>query len=238
MSPAHGSILFGKTTVAFKVFFINRKTMEIAVHPDKTVVVKAPEGTSFEVVEAKVLKRAGWIIRQIDYFRQFEPRTPKRNYVGGESHLYLGRRYRLKIHRDQERNEVKLVCGFFHVYVKDDSSPEHIKQVMDNWYDEKAFMRFQESFNRCWPQFSKASLPKPNLYLRRLKKRWGSLSKNRRLTLNIDLIRAPKECIDYVITHELCHMRYHDHGPNFYRLLEKVMPDWERRKAKLELSMV
>jgi hypothetical protein len=71
-----------------------------------------------------------------------------------------------------------------------------------------------------------------------MKKRWGSLSHNGLLTLNTDLIRAPKACIDYVITHELCHLKHHNHGPNFYRLLEKMMPDWERRKTQLELSMV
>ncbi|MDA8137897.1 MAG: SprT family zinc-dependent metalloprotease [Desulfobacteraceae bacterium] len=238
MSPAHSSVQFGKTAIAYKVFFVNRKTLEIAVHPDRTVVVKAPDGTSFDVVEAKVLKRAGWIIRQLDYFRQFEPRTPKRNYVGGESHLYLGRRYRLKVHRNQGRNEVKLMQGFFHIYAKDDSSPGHIKQRMDNWYAEKASVKFHDSFERCWPRFSRAMPTKPNIALRHMKKRWGSLSNNGRLTLNIDLIRAPKECIDYVITHELCHLRHHDHGPDFYRLLENMMPDWERRKAKLELSMV
>jgi predicted metal-dependent hydrolase len=71
-----------------------------------------------------------------------------------------------------------------------------------------------------------------------MKKRWGSLSKNELLTLNADLIRAPKECIDYVITHELCHLHYLDHGSDFYRWLEKVMPGWEKRKARLELVMV
>jgi hypothetical protein len=238
MSPARGSVVFGKTTIPFKVLFVHRKTMEIAVHPDGAVVVKAPEGTSFTVVETRVLKRAGWIIRQLDYFRQFEPRTPKRNYVGGESHLYLGRRYRLKIHRNQEHGRVKLVRGFFHIDVKHDASPESIKQILDNWYADKATTKFHESFENCWPQFRRISIPKPKLTLRHMKKRWGSLSKNGRLTINIDLIRAPKECIDYVITHELCHLRHHDHGSDFYRLLEKMMPDWERRKAKLELSMV
>jgi predicted metal-dependent hydrolase len=238
MNPVRGSVVFGKTAIAYKVFFVHRKTMEIAVHPDGTVVVKAPEGTSFASIETRVLKRAGWIIRQLDFFRQFEPRTPKRNYVGGESHLYLGRRYRLKIHRNQEREGAKLVRGFFHIDVKHDASPAHIKQIMDNWYADKAAIKFNATFDRYWPQFSRISYQKPKLTLRHMKKRWGSLSKNGRLTLNIDLIRAPKECIDYVITHELCHLQHLDHGPKFYQLIEKVMPDWERRKAKLEISMV
>jgi len=237
MSPSNGSILFGKQTIRFKLFFVDRKTMEIAVHPDKTVIVKAPVGAEYAVVKEKVRKRAGWIKRQLDFFRQFDPRTPGRSYVGGETHLYLGRNYRLKIHQ-AGHNEVKLVRGFFMVRSKTDTSPEDIKRLMDAWYKKKASLRFQESFDRCWPWFEKELQSKPRVQIRRMKKRWGSLSKNGLLTLNANLIMAPKDCIEYVITHELCHLHYHDHGPKFYRLLEKVMPDWEKRKAKLELAIV
>jgi predicted metal-dependent hydrolase len=237
MSPSHGTVLFGKEIIRFKLFFVDRKTMEIAVHPDQTVIVKAPVTTDYAAVEEKVRKRAGWIKRQLDFFRQFDPRTPGRNYVGGETHLYLGRRYRIKIHLGQ-MNKVKLFQGFFQISVNGDHSPNQVKRLMDAWYVEKASIKFQESYACCWPWFERLSQKKPRVQIRRMKKRWGSLSKNGLLTLNTDLIRAPRECIDYVITHELCHLHYHDHGPNFYRLLEKVMPDWEKRKTKLELALV
>ena len=71
-----------------------------------------------------------------------------------------------------------------------------------------------------------------------MQKRWGSLSDKGTVTLNTDLIRAPKECIDYVVTHELCHLKYNNHGPEFYKLLDSVIPGWEKIKHKLELSMV
>ncbi|BBO90754.1 M48 family metallopeptidase [Desulfosarcina ovata] len=234
---AHGTVLFGRTEIQFKLLFVNRKTMEIAVHPDQTVVVKAPSGTPYKKVENKVLKRAAWIVRQLNFFQQFEPRTPKRNYVGGETHFYLGKRYRLKIH-DAVHNGVKLNRGFFNISVKSDRSPEHIKKLMDAWYVNQAEVKFRESIERCWIKFAHQGVVKPRLSIRRMKKRWGSLSKKGLLTLNTNLIRAPKACIDYVITHELCHTLHHDHGSDFYRLLERVMPDWEKRKAKLELAMV
>lgn len=98
MSSSYGTVLSGREAIRFKLFFVDRKTMEIAVYPDQTVIVKAPVGANYTAVEQKVRKRAGWIKRQLDFFRQFDPRTPKRNYVGGETHLYLGRRYRIKIH--------------------------------------------------------------------------------------------------------------------------------------------
>ena len=79
---------------------------------------------------------------------------------------------------------------------------------------------------------------KPKIVIKKLEKRWGSLAKSGTLTLNINLIKAPKECIDYVVTHELCHIQYHDHSRAFYDLLFHKMPDWERRKMKLEKTEV
>lgn len=237
MTRLKSSIAYGKGTIVFSVIYTRRTTLEIAVYPDKTVIVKAPLGTDFPVIEKKVLKRAAWIIRQIDYFAQFDPRTPPRHYIGGETHLYLGRSYRLKI-CSGDANQVKLIGGYFQVCVKGEISEAHVKHLLDHWYKQKAIVRFSECFDHCWPYFEKLSIIKPRIQIRKMQKRWGSLSKNGILTLNTDLIRAPRECIDYVITHELCHLKYHDHGPGFYRQLEKVMPDWEKRKMKLELTLV
>ena len=78
----------------------------------------------------------------------------------------------------------------------------------------------------------------PRLAIRRMKTRWGSMSPNGTLTLNSDLVRAPRECIEYVVTHELCHLKHRHHDAAFYGLLEQHMPDWEKRKHKLELALV
>ncbi|AGL02593.1 M48 family metallopeptidase [Desulfoscipio gibsoniae] len=232
-----GEIAYGSILIEFQVIHMVRKSLEIAVHPDSTVVIKAPAGIRFEEIKMRVCKRAGWIKRQLDYFRQFEPKTPPRQYVGGETHLYLGKQYRLKI-ISGERDGVKLVRGYFLIQVKDNASSDKVKSLLEAWYADKATGRFRESFERCWPSFEKLSLTKPRLQIRCMKKRWGSLSKNGTLTLNADLIRAPKECIDYVVAHELCHLKYHDHSPAFYGLLDRVMPDWKKRKHKLELALV
>jgi predicted metal-dependent hydrolase len=69
-------------------------------------------------------------------------------------------------------------------------------------------------------------------------KRWGSCTKGGLILLNPELVKAPVYCMDYVIAHELCHLKYHDHSKNFYKLLNKYMPDWEKRKKKLERVMI
>lgn len=231
------TITYGSKKIDYNLFSGNRKTMEIAVHPDSSVIVKAPENSDISQIENKLNKRARWILRQLKYFRQFDPRTPARCYVNGESHLYLGKHYRLKLIKDPA-SSVKLSRGFFHVHCADPRTPQAVKKLLDSWYLERAKVQFREGMDRCWQKFSNAGSEKPNLSVKRMKKRWGSLSEKGTMTLNTDLVKAPKECIDYVITHELCHLKYHAHSSDFYRLLDSIVPDWKKIKHKLELGMV
>jgi len=230
------SFVYGQKTIDYSLFFTERKTMEIAVHPDSTVIVKAPIDADISLIEKKIYKRARWISKQLSYFRQFNPKTPDRRYVSGETHLYLGKQYRLKINQGQ-KNSVKLTKGFFHVTCREEPTPEIAKKLMKRWYLQKANIQFHECLNRCWPKFNSFGFTQPKISIKRMQKRWGSLSDKGTITLNTDLIRAQKECIDYVVTHELCHLKYHDHSPEFYILLDSVLPGWEKIKHKLELSM-
>ena len=231
------TVKYGTRPLRYEVAPSARKTLQIEVYPDQRILVKAPNGTKPEEIIQRVQRKGRWICRQLDYFQQFEPRTPARKYIGGETHLYLGRQYRLKI-LSAEDCGVKLIRGYFKISVNGTPSPQIIKALLDSWYAEKAQKQFIESFERCWPKFERMGFDKPKLVIKRMKTRWGSLSAKGRLSLNIDLIRASKECIDYVVTHELCHLKHHNHSPAFYELLETTMPDWEKRKHRLELSLI
>lgn len=231
------SVVYGRKTFDYSLFFSKRKTMEIAVHPDSTIIVKAPVGSDISLIEKKIIKRARWIFRQLNYFKQFTPKTPERCYVNGETHLYLGKQYRLKITQGNG-NSVKLYRGFFQITCRDEPTPEIAKRLLNKWYIEKATLQFNNSMERCWPKFKRFAFNKPTISIKRMQKRWGSLTDKGSVTLNTALVKAPKECIDYVVTHELCHLKYHDHSPVFYKLLDSVIPGWEKIKHKLELSMV
>lgn len=231
------TIIYGQRSIEYRLFYSARSTMEIAVLPDSTVIVKAPTTADIFKIEQKVSNRARWIIRQLNYFKQFSPRTPERYYLNGETHLYLGKRYRLKIVQDNQ-DRVKLTRGYFLISCRQQPNPVTTQKLLNAWYAEKATLQFNASFERCWPKFKQFSLDRPNLSIRQMHKRWGSLSVNGRLTLNSNLIKTPLECIDYVVTHELCHLKFHNHCSEFYRLLDTVIPDWEKVKHKLELSLV
>jgi predicted metal-dependent hydrolase len=237
MNLALKTFRYGQKSIGYRLLYVDRKTLEIAVNPDSSIVIKVPLDADIPLVEKKLKKRARWIIKQINYFQQLNPKTPERRYLSGETHLYLGRQYRLKcIHCNL--NTVKLAKGYFWVSCKSKSTPDEVKILMNEWYLQKARVQFQESFKRCWPAFSFLGISQPILSIKHMKKRWGSLTKNGVVTLNLELIRAPKECIDYVVSHELCHLKYNNHGSEFFKLLENVCPSWKKIKHKLELSMV
>jgi predicted metal-dependent hydrolase len=231
------SFVYGRKTIEYSLYYCNRKTMEIAVYPDSSVVVKAPLDSDIFMIEKKINKRARWIVKQRNYFMQFTPKTPSRCYVNGETHLYLGKQYRLQISVGNE-DSVKLSGGFFHITCRDESTPEKAWKLLNGWYLEKAALQFNDSMERCWPKFTKYDFIKPSITIKRMQKRWGSLTDKGIVVLNTDLVKAPKECIDYVVIHELCHLKHHDHSPDFYKLLDSVIPGWKRIKNKLELTMV
>lgn len=228
------SVDYGERTISFCVLYSERKTLEISVLPDSSVEVKAPQGASMDAVAAKVKQRAAWIVEKQDWFSKFpKPKSPHQ-YLSGETHLYMGRRYRLKVEvalgTETEKN-VKINGGFLVVSAPKDN-PQIVKKKLDDWLRERAKVIFGKILAFYAEKYA-VSVPL-RMQIRAMKTRWGSLSKGGVLTLNSRLIAAPKECIEYVIVHELCHLKHDNHGKAFYRLLEQRLPDWEKRKDKLE----
>ena len=226
------SISFGRETIHFTLKYGSRRSLTITVQPDLSVLVAGPEGKDLDLIMARVKKRARWILQQQRYFEAFLPPLTPRRYVSGETHFYLGRQYRLKV-RKAAIEDVKLSGRFIHVGVIGRASAKRVRALLDSWLLARARVRFQLSLDRCIEKLSRWGVPRPVLRVRRMKRRWGSCT-NRGINLNLELIRAPSYCIDYVVMHELCHVKYRGHDKRFYELLGKVMPDWERRKARLE----
>lgn len=224
---------FGNKTIAYTLERRARKTLAITVRPDLRIYVRAPIDAEEAAIERVLRKRVMWILQQQRFFAQFLPRTPARQYVSGETHLYLGRQYRLRIrHADQE--EVILMGGYIYIFVGETSDRTRIKALLECWYVAHARERFHERLAECLKSIAGWHIATPRLDIRRMAKRWGSCTSSETLALNPDLIRAPRACIDYVIMHELCHLRYPNHSAAFYNLLSSVMPDWQSRKIRLE----
>lgn len=237
MSFEWRQIEYGSHKIVFAVDRRDRRTLEIAVEPDLSVSIAAPACAAPEDIDTKVRKRAAWILKQQEFFRQFLPRTPERQFIAGETHLYLGRQYRLKV-RPGLIDRVRFYRGYIDIETIRPKTTTHIRDMVQAWYRERAKMKFEERLQLNRQRFASPDAVNPKaLIVRKLSQRWGSMSPAGRLILNTRLIEAPVDAIDYVITHELCHMIHPHHGAAFVKVLENVMPDWVSRKTKLEALM-
>jgi hypothetical protein len=217
----------------------------IKVHPDQRVVATAPNDATDEMIYDAMLKRARWIWQSLqDFAKQQDHVLPKR-YVSGETQFYLGRRYVLKVIADAEtadvtNSTVKLSRGKLNVELSESDSKIDlearamiVKSLIDEWYKNKAKLIFIERLEVVLPKAAWVT-DTPAFRLLVMKKQWGSCSTKGNLILNPHLVKAPKECIDYVILHELCHIAEHNHSEHFWRLLMQVMPNWKEVKARLD----
>lgn len=226
---------FGKRELRMELSYRPRKTMAIRVHPDGRVEVWVPDTVTREKALAKLRVKAPWIVRQLDDFEQFRPGITARQYVAGETHLYLGKQYRLKLQLG-EASGVKAYRGQLWVSATN-GDPTAIQQRIEAWYLVRAREVFASLLEEVLPKFRRYGINQPRLRIRKMQKRWGSCTAGGAVVLNTELIRAPKSCIEYVLVHELCHLVHHNHGVAFYRLLGRLLPDWEKRKVRLERLM-
>ena len=236
MKTMRQEVVFGTETIGYEIRFLpTRHTLGIEVHPDLSVIVRAPAGCDFETIQARVRKRASWISKQLTHFQRYSPRTPARQYVSGETHLYLGRQYRLKLVAGEPAS-VKMNHGHLVLTLPDKADTDRVKALLHRWYLDHARQVFIAVLDEFLPRFKGSQ--RPRLTVRAMQSRWGSLSQAGTMTLNANLVRAPRACIEYVVAHELCHLKHRDHDARFFRLLGQVMPNWEKRKQLLETALL
>ena len=205
----------------------------IKVYPSCRVVVSAPKDASNDDVLRAVKKRGRWIYEQLREFKKLLEFTTPRKYISGESHYYIGKQYLLKVITASDQTQsVKLLRGKLEVTVRGPST-EKVKKLLDDWYKARA----KEVFSKRLDAMLAHTLwvaERPPLRVLTMQTQWGSCSRNGRLTLNPHLVKAHRDCIDYVILHELCHIAEFNHSERFYRLMNKVMPQWEKIKHRLD----
>ena len=227
---------YGARTIDFDVVRVDRKTLGIIVHPSGRIEVRAPFDAASNDVRDRVQRRARWILRHQRRFTELVQAEVPKEYVSGETHRYLGRQYRLKVMPNGLAAEgVRLVGRHFEVYSPEPTNPGRTRRLLERWYRRKAEHHLRGRFERGCGMMARYGVAPPPLQIRRMERRWGSYTPSGRILLNPHLVLAPTACIDYVVVHELCHLRHPHHGREFYDLLDRVMPDWEERKARLEL---
>jgi predicted metal-dependent hydrolase len=232
------SIRYGDAQIGFGICFVPRLRRRVSIHvfPDGRVRVDAPEATALANVVDAVRRRAPWLWQQLETQRAQRHHVLPREYVSGESHFYLGRRYLLKVVCDElaEHGEigVKRLRGRLVVTTRQPDALT-VRRLLEAWYRQRAQEVFARRIDALCSNI--AWLAKPPLFrLRQMRTQWGSCSPAGKLVLNPQLVKAPRNCVDYVITHELCHLKAHNHSPAYYRLLAAQMPDWVKHRQELD----
>lgn len=229
------SITFGTTTITYEIAYSNRrKHVAIAVNPDKRVEVLAPSHLDQLAIQDLVRKKASWVKEQLEWFDQINHLTASKEYVNGETFLYLGRQYRLKILCGGNRPSAKLRGKYFEAtlpeHIEYEDRHKAIKRVLWKWYRDHAEKKIGELIQSY---SSRLHIDPPAFRVKYQAKRWGSCSKDNGLNINLRISMAPMSQIEYVVAHELCHQKYKDHSAEFWKLMRLVMPDYEIRKENL-----
>lgn len=228
-----------------------RRTLSVEVRRGPRVIVRAPARCPETVIDAFLVERRAWIARHAERLRRLEAaRPPPPRWADGETHLYMGEPHRLELVAG--RAGVARAAGTLRVAVPGgaagEGAGERVRRVLERWYRDEARVAGAALVTERFAHFAALGHVPPLLTVRRMTARWGSLAGGgrrgwrllpgprapARMTLNVALVRAPRECLEYVVVHELCHLEHRGHGPGFYRLLGRLMPDWRERKRRLE----
>lgn len=229
-------ICWGERRVTAELTRTARRALRIDVRPTGEVTVFAPTGEDLEEIRARAHRKGAWIFAQIDTIAQRPKVTPERRYISGETHLLLGRQYRLSVEESDDPH-VRIDGGRMVIAARAPDDQPHCRRLLQAFYRLRAREVLRQRFDIALEPFIRKGLRRPSLVIRPLAKRWGSYTPSGRVVLNVDLVRASPGLIDYVICHELAHAFYPDHGDGWRTLLETVMPDWEDRKEALEATL-
>lgn len=225
---------YGTTYIEFDVVFKKRKTIKLTVEPPDKVIVMAPLGVAEDLLIEKVKTKANWIVKNIVRFKNIKYQNIAKEFVNGESFMYLGRSYSLQIVLDEavKKPEVKLYRGKFYVtVVKKDE--ETIRAAMEEWYRAKGKEQIEDRIMH----FQKYFKEKPNsIKVKEQKSRWGSCTYKNDLLFNWRMVMARADVLDYVIVHEMCHMIHKDHSKNFWQSVESIIPDYKDKKEWLKYN--
>ncbi|MDR2451177.1 MAG: M48 family metallopeptidase [Candidatus Accumulibacter sp.] len=208
------------------------KNLHVGVYPPKgRVRIAAPLRLDEEAVRLAVITRLGWIRRQQAGFQE-QDRQSWREMTTGESHYFLGRRYRLDVIEQEGLPAIKLVNNTtIALHVPPDTDRHACNTLLQRWY--RARLREQlPALVAKWE--AKVGVQATDIRIKRMKTRWGTCnSKAGRIWLNLELVKKPVCCLEYILTHEMIHLLERYHNDRFRELMDAAMPQWRLYREEL-----
>lgn len=218
------------------------KNLNLRIHKDGRIFLSANPDVPASEIDAFILSKASYIFAAQDKFAEIARYSPQpKQYVSGETFYFLGRGLRLKVaSAASAAKEIVYTDGvYLFLNVKDTTDFSKKQRLITQYLDRQCEAIFREVLDQAYPPFQKYGVAKPQLRIRSMETRWGScLPKKQIITLNKQLLEAPRNCIEYVVVHELCHLVHPNHSKQFYAFLTMFMPDWKERKTELEKNCI
>jgi predicted metal-dependent hydrolase len=229
-------VQYGTTTIPYAIRRTDReKTVALTIEARGKLVVSAPGGVSIDRLNRIVRDKAPWVIRRARRVSDLPPPPLKREFVSGETVLYLGRQYRLRVVEGTSAEARASLQGkWLNVSVPTGLAGlkrrRAVARALVGWLKEHASSYIPGRLETLAKRFG---VSVPSLVVREQRRRWGSCDARGTLRINWRIIQAPARLIDYVLAHEVVHLRVPAHGPAFWRELGRAMPDYEERRARL-----
>ncbi|MGB5988963.1 MAG: SprT family zinc-dependent metalloprotease [Marinifilaceae bacterium] len=204
--------------------------------PDGKVRVSVPFSTSEEAVRLFVITRLPWIRKQIKNFQE-QARQTERQYISGESHYFKGDRYLLNVIENDGRSKLEIRGKkYIDLYVKADTSVDEKERVFDRWYRREMKTQLPHLFEK-WEKV--IGVHAEEVVVRKIKVKWGTcMVSSKKISLNIDLIKKPSVCLEYIIVHELIHLLEEKHNDVFVSYIDRFMPKWRIYKKELNEAIL
>lgn len=218
---------FATSPFPYRVRYSKRRTLALYVYPDQRVEVRAPLGCADALIKGFVANKSAWVQRKLDEFSRHPP--VNKTFDIQQPQPYLGAFYPLTIIPERPYG-VWLAADRLQLRCRNEES---VPRLLAEWYRRQAWEIFAQRLQVCRERMRHFDLPAPELKVRLMRRRWGSCASHGVITLNLDLVRYALHLIDYVIVHELCHLREFHHGPAFYRMMDAALPDWKEHKDAL-----
>ncbi len=225
----------GDQKITFSLIRKKVKNVNLRVKADSTVVVSANRSVPYIFVEELVRDKAPWIIKNLARIDEKKLLNMERKYITGEIINYLGNNFMLQVFQANHAEKIELNGRIIALFVKNSEDIERKQALIRKWYKEQAKIELGESLERIYPLVESFGIEKPTITIRTMKTRWGSCSwKRGKITINTELLKKSRDCIDYVVLHELAHFKFHKHDADFYGFLSALMPEWQVRRKLLK----
>jgi len=203
-----------------KIIRSKRKTIALQITSDATLIVRAPELVTMEVIHKVIAKEEQWIRKKQEYIRHHLRRPPAKEFVNGEGFLFMGHDFKLHI-IDNQKSPLYFDNAF---YLSRKYLPV-AKEIFTNWYKAQAKEKIAERVH--W-YAAKAGLKFEQINITNARKRWGSCSHNGNLSFSWRLIMVPLQAIDYVVVHELAHLEERNHSNQFWNKVKVMLTNYEK----------